>query len=85
MKRSLLNQACDADEQLEEAECEAAKYRTATKLIVSIEGAEVELQDYPEPSRLGEAFRGVRSAMVQLFEAQAEVAKRDLEKLGVTL
>ncbi len=82
MKRDDIDRAVRINRDLSDLESRLAHFQFVKKLNIS-SACCLEIQDYPEPSRIGRTFRAVRAAIVKQLEEEIAEAKHDLERIGV--
>lgn len=82
MKRDNIKAAHRIEIELDALETKLAHFKDIQKIHIA-SGCTLDLQNYEEPSRIGQAFREVREAICALLINQIDDLNAELKKLGV--
>jgi hypothetical protein len=85
MNRGQIAEAAALLQELERLEGELEKISGITHLSLQTSSFVLALQNYPQPSALGDCFRTVREAWKQQIRAEMQTVKDKLVGVGVKL
>lgn len=83
MNRENLYRAQQLSCELDALETKLAHFEHVKMLNITSSSCCLELGDYPEPSVIGRAFFGVRSAICEMLRTQIANVSGELSQLGV--
>lgn len=84
MKRENIKKASELSREIEKLERQLDSITDYPKARVVLAGDEYDLEDFPAPSRIGDCFRAVKTAVVHMLEFQIAGLKAELAALGAT-